>query len=80
MKEQIMKKYNGRLTLRNDVHGTEATVIVRDGIISHASLARARRILCGMGDCACGDIRGTQDMIIDLCYDRDGEYATVAQK
>ena len=75
-----MNKFNGKLTLRNDFHNTEATVIVKNGIIFHSSLKRARAKLCGMKNCYCGDIRGTQDMIIDTCYDRDGEYAIVAEK
>jgi len=75
-----MNKYTGKLTLKNDLHGTEATVIVKDGIISTASLKRARKKLCGMKDCACGDIRGIQDMIIDICYDYNGEYAKVSEK
>ena len=73
-----MNKFNGKLTLRNDFHNTEAIVIAKNGIISHSSLKRARAKLCGMKNCYCGDIRGTQDMIIDICYDRDGEYAIVA--
>ena len=75
-----MGKINGKLTLRNDYHNTEATVIVKNGIISHSSLKRARAKLCGMKNCYCGDIRGIQDMIIDICYDWDGEFAKVAEK
>ena len=75
-----MKKYNGKLTLRNDFHHTSATVTVKDGVISGSSLKRAKKKLCGMKDCSCGSIRGRQDMVIDVCYDYDGEYATVSHK
>lgn len=75
-----MNKFNGRLTLRNDFHGTTAAVIVKNGIISHSSLKRVRAKLCGMKDCSCGGIRGIQEMFFDYCYDRDGEYAKVYEK
>lgn len=74
-----MNKYNGKLTLRNDFHNTEATVIVKNGIISHSALKRARAKLCGIQECSCGEIRGPQDMIIDRCYDCDGEYVNVSK-
>lgn len=80
MKTFRNEQINGKLTLRNDFHNTEAIVIAKNGIISHSSLKRARAKLCGMKNCCCGDIRGPQDMIIDTCYDRDGEYARVAEK
>ena len=50
-----------KLTLKNDFHNTRATVIVKDGYISAGSMRRARKKLCGMHDCCCGDIRGPQD-------------------
>lgn len=68
------------ITLRNDFHNTEAKVKVNNGIISGSSLKRAEKKLCGMSDCACGNIRGEQDMIIDICYNYDGRYAKVYEK
>lgn len=70
--------YTGKLTLRNDFHQTEATVLVKNGVISPRSLKRARKKLCGMRDCCCGGIRGTQDMVIDLWFGEQGEYARVS--
>ena len=61
-----MKKYSGRLILRNDFHNTEVVVIAKEGILSESSLNRARKKLCGIKECLCGDIRGRQDKIIDF--------------
>ena len=75
--------YSGKLTLRNDFHNTEATVIVKDGVISAGSLKRAEKKLCGMKDCCCGGIRGrqyTKDgtlIIVEREYDYYGEYARI---
>ena len=74
----IMRK---KVTLRNNFHNTTSTVFAVDSVISSSSLKRARKKLCGMGDCLCGDIRGPQDKIIDICYSYSaGEFAQVSEK
>lgn len=49
---------NVKATLINNFHGTETTVIVKNGIISRRTYKRAIRNLCGVRDCLCGGIRG----------------------
>ena len=56
-----------KLVLRNDLHSTQAAVIVNDGQISNKAIRRAERVLCGMADCYCGGIRGPQDKILERC-------------
>ena len=59
-----------KVELRNDFHNTKACVFARDGIVSGRSMARARRKLCGMADCRCGQIRGPGNPEIeDLGWD-----------
>jgi len=65
--EREMQK---KITLRNEFHGTKATVIVRDGYISAGSMRRALKKLCGMNDCCCGVIYGPQDA--EIIQHQDG--------
>lgn len=65
------------ITLYNSYHQSEASVIVESGMISPKRLKAARQELCGMSDCQCGDIRGDQDVDIEICHSRYGEYARV---
>lgn len=74
------KTFNGKLILRNDFHGTEAVVVVKDGIVFNPSLKRARAKLCGMSDCQCGGIRGVQDVVIDSRWFNGKEYLLIANK
>lgn len=61
------------VTLRNDFHGSTATVRPdAAGRVSARAAKAALRKLCGMSDCECGGIRGRQDVIVDTDYDRDG--------
>ena len=51
MKRDGMKQL---LTVRNNFHNTEAHIKVAfDGTISHAQYSRARKALCGVGECMC---------------------------
>lgn len=76
-------KYSGKLTLTNNFHNTNATVVVKNGIISEGSLNRAEKKLCGMSDCCCGNIRGSQflpngtQIIVEELYDYNGRYAKI---
>ena len=67
--EQVLdreKPFSGRLTLRNDYHATQAVVVVKNGIVSSASLKRAEKKLCG-------SIVGEQDLTIERRCGRDGK-------
>jgi hypothetical protein len=51
-----------RITLKNDYHGTETTVLTDSkGRIKATTIKQAEKKLCGMDDCRCGGIRGQQD-------------------
>lgn len=54
-----------KITLRNNFHGTEATVIALDNIISARAMRRAENKLCGISDCTCGSRRGPQDVYLE---------------
>lgn len=58
-------------TITNDFHSTSVTVVVpADGILSVSQTKRVYRELCGMSDCTCGGIRGSQDGVPDgFCVD-----------
>ena len=49
----------GKLRLENTFHNTETHVLVMDGVVGESAMKRAKRRLCGMSDCTCGQIRGT---------------------
>jgi hypothetical protein len=53
-----------KITLRNDFHNTEATIISLDGFISARAMRRAENKLCGISDCQCGGTRGRQDVYL----------------
>ena len=54
-----------KITLRNNFHITEATVIALDNIISARAMRRAENKLCGISDCTCGKLRGPQDVYLE---------------
>ncbi len=61
-----------KITLRNDFHQTEATVIAIDNIVSARAMRRAENKLCGISDCRCGGLRGPQDICLEpLNYEGD---------
>lgn len=53
------------ITLRNHLHNSEARVISLDGTISERAMRRARTKLCGLLDCSCGGIQGSQDVRLE---------------
>lgn len=53
------------ITLKNNFHNTEATVVVKGGIIKAAAMKAAERKLCGMKECTCGGVRGPQDYTVE---------------
>ena len=52
-----------RITLTNAFHRTRVSLIAKDGRLSAGQVRRARKELCGIPGCYCGDSlgrRGTQ--------------------
>ena len=70
-----------KITLANDFHNTEITLICKDGKLSAGQVKRASRTLCGVSGCCCsGDVgyRGPQQDGIDgieVMHDRNGNVA-----
>ena len=65
-----------RITLTNDFHNSEVTLNVKDSTISAGQVKKARRELCGISGCTCGNdlgMRGKQAHEIEVCQDRNGE-------
>ena len=66
-----MSKGNGykrrQVKLTNDFHNTEANVLVEveSNEIGYQQVNRARRLLCGMDDCSCGDAAGARPAQIE---------------
>lgn len=66
------------ITLTNDLHASTVNLRLSgrpDRLgrywLSHAQVRRARRVLCGHAECACGGAlsqRGPQDVLIDETY------------
>ncbi len=68
-----------KITLTNDFHNTEATVIVNDSMmLSNSQIKRAQKKLCGMSGCECSNAAGTRGRQylpdgsrFDLSFDAD---------
>jgi len=52
-----------KVILENDYHQTTAVVYAKGGVISARAMRAARKKLCGMSDCSCGDIRPMDNRI-----------------
>jgi len=59
------------VTLSNDFHNSSVVVRVpHNGVLSPSTTKRVYRELCGISDCTCGGIRGSQELIPDgWCVD-----------
>lgn len=60
-----------RVELKNDFHGTSATVDISSGVLSAAVVRRVRRALCCSG-CECGDFMGMRGGAVTRNGDRVG--------
>lgn len=72
-------------TLYNDFHNTEVRLRIKQlpATLSPGQFSRARRTLCGMADCTCGDTvsaRGSQDVRITPTQDARGRLSVVLQE
>lgn len=47
-----------KITLSNSFHNTEVTLIAKGGYLSRGQVRRARKALCGIGECCCGGSAG----------------------
>jgi len=55
-----------KVKLTNNYHDTECNVIVKkDGILTHNQITTARRNLCGINNCTCGDVSGCRPCQIE---------------
>jgi hypothetical protein len=53
-----------KVTLTNDFHNTEVTIIIPDsGELSRRQTLKVNSTLCGNPDCCCGTIRGSQESL-----------------
>ena len=69
-----------KITLKNDFHNTEITLIAKNGMLSTGQVKKSKKTLCGIAGCTCGDelgTRGNQDlpegMEVIPRQDRDGQ-------
>jgi len=61
-----------KITLTNDYHNTEITLASKGDYLSAGQVVKARRTLCGVSGCTCGDDlgrRGQQDNEIEPLID-----------
>lgn len=64
------------ITLTNDFHRTEVDLRPRNWELSPRQVARARKALCGIKDCTCGDAvgaRGVQPWVVLVYPDGHGQ-------
>ena len=58
-----------RITLKNNFHSTEYTLVVPFGLpLSEYQIRRCRKRLCGVEDCLCGGVlgeRGPQNVVVE---------------
>lgn len=68
-----------KITLRNNFHNTETTLIVNDdGIISKRQVKAAHDRLCGSDSCTCGNDFGARGpQTVELYPLGDGNYQVV---
>ena len=68
-----------KVILRNDFHDSEAVVRTRGGRLTRRQVRRARRKLCGISTCTCGNAVGTRGLqrlpdgrLLQIEHDYDG--------
>ena len=70
-----------KITIKNEFHDTEITLIAKGGHLSKGQAKRAWKHLCGHKDCTCSGslgARGVQDYLI---FDNfDGTYDVALKK
>ena len=69
-----------KLTLTNDFHNTEVTLVPKGNLLSPSQVKRSWRTLCGISGCCCcneAGARGNQE--VELEFNQDGS-ATIIWK
>jgi hypothetical protein len=65
-----------KITLTNNFHNTSVNLIPYKGFLSAGQVKRAKRVLCGISGCCCGDDlgqRGPQEVHVEVHQDSTGE-------
>ncbi len=66
------------ITLKNNFHDTEVRINPKDGELSAHQVKRARKVLCGIDSCTCGNeagMRGHNNPAVEFNQDWiDNEY------
>ena len=78
MRKEYTYTASEQITLRNDYHNTEVNMRPRNGRLTKGQIDIAKRQLCGVKGCACGDAmgcRGKQAVRIEIIIDRAGNVA-----
>ena len=69
-----MNFHKAKIILTNDFHDTEINILARipagsdQVLITRSQVQRARRVLCGVKGCTCGDVAGCRPQIVDDSY------------
>lgn len=66
-----------KIVLSNDFHNTEVVVYAKvlgngDCWISEGQVKRARKALCGIHECTCGDYAGCRPIMVEEDYTEGG--------
>ena len=61
-----------RITFFNNFHNTKVSVNSNDWTLSSRQVARIRKTLCGIADCMCGGVYGTQRYCLLIETDGSG--------
>jgi hypothetical protein len=62
-----------KIRMTNDFHNTFIDLYVKGDTLTRYQMHRVREELCGMSDCACGGVRGSQEFEYDHEWILDGE-------
>lgn len=65
--------------LTNNYHNTECNVIAKkDSTLTYNQIITARKKLCGIKDCTCGDVAGCRPCQVDEMH--NGVYRLIAER
>ena len=68
-----------KITLSNEFHGTKINMVAKlanggNAYLTKSQVARARRALCGINGCTCGDAAGCRPQMVEDSGSFDGAY------
>lgn len=69
-----------KITFTNNFHNTKCTVNYKPGqtVLSRSQMRRIENKLCGISDCCCGTVRGSQDVEWDKTINMDSHGTYIA--